>query len=180
VLDIGCGTGSLTLRALQRGAYVKGMDINGAMLERAQLRIEQAHLQARLLGLEERGVAELSAEGPESYDAVMSGLCFSELSGEELAYALQEISRILKPGGLLLIADEVRPLSWYKRMITWLLRSPLSIITYLLVQKTTRPIKDLPGLLRERGFLIQSIRLNPLENFAELVARKPGCSGISS
>ena len=28
VLDLGCGTGALTLRAAQRGAKVKGIDIN--------------------------------------------------------------------------------------------------------------------------------------------------------
>lgn len=36
VLDIGCGTGALTLRAAQQGAKVKGIDINAQMLEIAQ------------------------------------------------------------------------------------------------------------------------------------------------
>ena len=34
VLDIGCGTGALTLRAARNGAFVKGIDINPQMLER--------------------------------------------------------------------------------------------------------------------------------------------------
>lgn len=33
VLDIGCGTGALTLRAARRGARVKGIDVDAAMLE---------------------------------------------------------------------------------------------------------------------------------------------------
>jgi demethylmenaquinone methyltransferase/2-methoxy-6-polyprenyl-1,4-benzoquinol methylase len=35
VLDIGCGTGALTIRASGRGALVKGVDINPWMLEAA-------------------------------------------------------------------------------------------------------------------------------------------------
>ena len=34
----------------------------------------------------EMGVAELGAERARSYDAAMSGLCFSELSEDEIAY----------------------------------------------------------------------------------------------
>ena len=36
VLDIGCGTGALTLRAANKGARVKGIDLNAQMLEIAK------------------------------------------------------------------------------------------------------------------------------------------------
>ncbi len=36
ILDIGCGTGALTLRAAQKGAKVKGIDVNPQMLAIAQ------------------------------------------------------------------------------------------------------------------------------------------------
>ena len=106
VLDVGCGTGALTLRAARRGARVKGIDLNAQMLEIARQRAGASGL-AGNVDLQEMGIAELDAELPASYDVVMSGLCFSELSEDEIAYGLSQIVRVLRPGGLLLVADEV-------------------------------------------------------------------------
>ncbi|MFP4081430.1 MAG: class I SAM-dependent methyltransferase [Candidatus Aminicenantes bacterium] len=79
VLDLGCGTGALTLRAAARGARVKGIDINPRMLDAARSRAEKAGL-ASSVECVEMGAAELDKEKEKSYDAVMSGLFFSELS----------------------------------------------------------------------------------------------------
>ncbi len=78
VLDIGCGTGALTLRAAKKGAKLKGIDVNSRMMEIAQKRAEEAKL-AQNIEFSEMGVAELGSEKPESYDVAMCGLCFSEL-----------------------------------------------------------------------------------------------------
>lgn len=176
ILDIGCGTGALTLRAAQRGAQIKGIDVNPQMLEIAQQRIEEANLPQEV-ELCQMGVAELGGEEAESYDVVMSGLCFSELTEDELAFALREVRRILKRGGLLLLADEVKPGSLGKRMLHGLIRFPLAIITYLLTQATTSAVKNLPQSIEEAGLRIESIRSNNLESFMELVARKPEGGG---
>jgi len=77
ILDLGCGTGALTIRAAQKAAKVKGIDINSQMLEIAQNRAAEANL-AQNVELCEMGVAELGGEESESYDIVMSGLWFSE------------------------------------------------------------------------------------------------------
>jgi len=172
VLDLGCGTGALTLRAARKGAKVKGIDVNPQMLEIVRRRAAKANLMQNV-GLCEMGVAELGSEESESYDVVMSGLCFSELTEDELSYALKEIKRILKPGGLLLVADEVRPKSLSKRMLNGLVRFPLVIITYLIAQTTTNAVRNLPEKIEEAGLLIESVKLSKLENFIELVARKP-------
>jgi demethylmenaquinone methyltransferase/2-methoxy-6-polyprenyl-1,4-benzoquinol methylase len=55
------------------------------------------------------GVAESDGEAARSYDVVMSGLCFSKLSDDELTYTLKHVGRVLRPGGLLLVADEAKP-----------------------------------------------------------------------
>ena len=173
VLDIGCGTGALTLRAAQKGANVKGIDVNLRMLEIAQKRAREMHV-AENVEFCEKGVAELDGEGSENYDIVMSGLCFSELTEYEVIYALKEIKRILRPRGILLIADEVRPKSLSKRVFHWLIRLPLGIITYILTQTATHPVENLPEMTEKAGFVIESVRLNRMEDFMELIGTKPG------
>ncbi len=83
------------------------------------------------------------------------------------------MKRILKPGGLLLIADEVRPKSISKRILNWMIRFPLVIMTYLITQTTTNAVKNLPKKIKEVGLLMESVRLSKMENFIELVVRKP-------
>lgn len=172
VLDLGCGTGALTIRAAQKAAKVKGIDINSQMLEIAQNRAAEANL-AQNVELCEMGVAELGGEESESYDIVMSGLCFSELTEDELLYTLRQAKRILKPEGLLLIADEVRPKSISKMILNWLIRIPLVTITYLITQTTTKAVKNLPEKVEKAGLAIQSIKLSKIEDFIELVGRRP-------
>jgi demethylmenaquinone methyltransferase/2-methoxy-6-polyprenyl-1,4-benzoquinol methylase len=172
VLDIGCGTGALTLLAAQKDAKVKAIDVNPHMLEIAQQRLKDMHL-SQNVEFCEMGVAELESEDPQSYDIAVSGLCFSELSADELNYALKQTRAFLKPGGLLLIADEVSPKPFLKKLLNGLMRIPLVIITYLLTQTTTRAVRNLPQKIKAAGFIIDSIKLNPMENFIELIARKP-------
>jgi len=172
VLDLGCGTGALALRSAARGAGVKGIDVNSQMLEIARQKAEDEGL-VDTVDFCEMGVAELDNEQPDFYDVVMSGLCFSELTADELTYALEQAMRILKPGGLLLLADEVVPGSLGKRLLNGLIRLPLAIVAYVWTQTTTHAVSDLPQKVEGVGFVLKSIRLSNLGSFMELVARKP-------
>lgn len=172
VIDLGCGTGALALRAARRGARVKGIDVNPEMLKVAQQRINEEKLSENVR-LAEMGVAELGKEKGAHYDVVMSGLCFSELNGDEINYTLEQVKRILKPGGLLIVADEVCPQNILRRLMMLIPRLFLQMITYLLTQKTTRALKDLPKKIKSSGFHIERVKLSKGENFIELVAMKP-------
>jgi demethylmenaquinone methyltransferase/2-methoxy-6-polyprenyl-1,4-benzoquinol methylase len=172
VLDVGCGTGALTLRSARRGAVVKGIDVSAQMLEIAEARVREANL-GDAVRLAESGVAELDTEQAGSFDAVTSGLCFSELSDAELVYALKHLARILRPGGLLLVADEVRPPTLLRRLLHTALRAPLVALTWIFTQQTTRPVAALPERLLDAGLEIVSLRASPIGSFSEIVARKP-------
>jgi len=108
VLDLGTGTGALALRAVARGAEVVALDVNAAMLAVARQKAKAAGL-ANHITWREIGVAELDALPDSGFDAVCSGMCFSELTPDERRYALCQAQRLLRPSGLLLLADEVRP-----------------------------------------------------------------------
>ncbi len=172
VLDIGCGTGMLTLKAARKGTQVKGIDINSRMLEIANERVAGANLE-RNVKLFEMGVAELDGENSGQYDAVTSGLCFSELTEDELLYTLRQIRRILKPGGVLLVADETRPRNRAKRILNGLIRFPVALLTRLIAGTATRALINLPERVEETGLTIESMRYNKMESFLELVGRKP-------
>jgi ubiquinone/menaquinone biosynthesis C-methylase UbiE len=172
VLDLGCGTGALALRAAKIGAKVKGIDINPRMLEIAQARAKKVNLSHKIEFVE-MGVIELDKEEAASFDVVMSGLCFSELTEDELKFTLKEVRKILKQGGLLLVADEVRPRKIHRRILNLLLRAFLRVIVFIFAQTSTRALINFPEKIREAGFDIVSLRLSRSETFLELIARKP-------
>jgi demethylmenaquinone methyltransferase/2-methoxy-6-polyprenyl-1,4-benzoquinol methylase len=172
VLDIGCGSGALTLAAARRGAQVTGIDINPQMLALARAKVEQAGLRAQV-ELREMGVAELDQEKAASFDVIMSSLCFSELTPDERNYALAQVWRLLTPKGIFLLADEVKPDTPGRRVLHSLIRLPLLILTYLLTQTTTHPLARAVDMVEAAGFEISAIRYNRLRDLVALVARKP-------
>jgi demethylmenaquinone methyltransferase/2-methoxy-6-polyprenyl-1,4-benzoquinol methylase len=157
VLDLGCGTGALALRLARRGAGVVGVDPSPAMLDEAAGRLRAEGLQEQV-ELRSLGVAELDAFGAGSFDAVASTLVFSELSPDEVEYALDECWRILRPGGQLLIGDEILPDSTLGRLATFLLRLPFVILAFLLTQNTTRRVAGLERRIKKAGFRVLETR----------------------
>lgn len=171
VLDIGCGTGMLSFRAVLQGAIVTGIDINPEMLEIAKKRIEEVEVKDKIEFLE-MGVAEMDRFESDSFDVIMSGLCFSELSEDEISFTLKQVKRILRKEGKFLLADEIKSRSIFKRITNWLLRIPLVIITYILTQTTSRALKNIEKRITESGLIIQSHKSNFLDNFVELIIIK--------
>jgi len=170
VLDIGCGTGMLIIRAALKGAKITGIDINPEMLEIAQIRIKNADFTDNVI-FKEIGVAELDSFEENEFDIIMSGLCFSELSEDELNYTLKFSKKLLKQNGLMIIVDEVKSKSFFFRFLNFIIRIPLVIITYILTQTTSRAIKGLEKKVTKAGFKIESIKRNRLRNFIELTAK---------
>jgi demethylmenaquinone methyltransferase/2-methoxy-6-polyprenyl-1,4-benzoquinol methylase len=172
ILDIGCGTGALTIKAAQRGAKVTGMDINPQMLDVARKHVRELQLEARVQFLE-AGVAEMESLETGSYDVVMSGLCFSELSEDEQIYALKQVKRVLKDEGLLLLADETIATNPFLKVLNLGVKITVKTITYILTQTGTRAVKRLPEKVRQAGLGIISLRFNKMQDFIELTAFKP-------
>jgi demethylmenaquinone methyltransferase/2-methoxy-6-polyprenyl-1,4-benzoquinol methylase len=171
VLDVGCGTGALALRAAKRGADVKAIDINPGMLDVAKAKAEDARLSQNIEFIE-MGVAELSNEASRTYDAVTSGLCLSELTEEELDFTLREVGRILKPEGHFLVIDETRPQGFFRRLIQGIFRSVFKLFVFLVSGTTTRALKNFPDKIQEAGFKIVMRELNKSQNLLILAARK--------
>ncbi|MBU0703121.1 MAG: methyltransferase domain-containing protein [Chloroflexi bacterium] len=172
VLDLGTGTGTLALRAAAREAEVVALDVNPAMLAVARQKAEAAGLTNRVIW-REMGVAEMDTLSSNTFDAVCSGMCFSELTPDERGYTLHQARRLLRPRGLLLLADEVRPRGLAQRLLIAALRAPLVVLTWLLTQTTTRAVPNLPGLVEAAGFEVTAVRTGLMGSWAEVVARRP-------
>ncbi|UCE40692.1 MAG: methyltransferase domain-containing protein [Candidatus Aminicenantes bacterium] len=173
VLDIGCGTGALTLRAAKKRAIVKAIDINPRMLDVARAKAKKADF-SQNIEFVEMGVAELGNEPDQTYDVVLCGLCLSELSKKELDFAVNEVSRILKPKGLFLVIDETRPQRFLRRLLQGFFRSIFKLFVFLFSGTTTRALKNFQDRIEKAGFEVVSFQLNKSQNLLELAARKIG------
>jgi SAM-dependent methyltransferase len=93
MVDIGCGTGNVALRAAQAGARVTGVDVAPGMLERAA---EAARALGVDLDLREGDAGNLPLPG-QCCDAVGSN--FGNMFAPRHDEAVAEMLRILRPGG---------------------------------------------------------------------------------
>jgi ubiquinone/menaquinone biosynthesis C-methylase UbiE len=103
VLEIGCGTGNLSLLAkrLCPAAEVTGTDPDPKALARARRKAERAGLSVRF----DLAYAEALLFPDASFDRVLSALMLHHLPAEVKIAALREVRRVLRPGGSLHLAD---------------------------------------------------------------------------
>ena len=142
------------------------------MLEIARKKIEERNLGDRIQ-LKQMGATEMDkAFDDETFDKIVSTVVFGELHSDEQRYALRESYRVLKLGGLIIVADEIRPKSLAKRILHSLVRIPLVAITYILTQTSTRPVRDMEDLMTGAGFQVIYRRTSRRGFFGLCVARK--------
>ncbi len=128
VLDVGCGTGTLAMEALQRvgeTGRVSGIDPSPQMIARASRKAERVGLAIDF----QVGVIEQLSFPDQSFDAVLSTFMMHHLPDDLKRRGLAEIVRVLKPGGRLLVLDMKGPVGPWKSNIA-----------------------DQPALMKEAGF----------------------------
>ena len=98
VLDVGTGTGSAAIAAAQRGADVVGLDIVAAHLDAARARAAEAGAEIEWV----EGDALALPFEEDSFDRVLSA--FGSISAADPDGAADELVRVCKPGGEIVIA----------------------------------------------------------------------------
>ena len=107
VLDLGCGTGTLAIlvKRTQPYADVAGLDADPEMLERASSKAAEAGVEIEF----DEGYSTALPYDDESVDLVLSTLFFHHLDPEPKRQTVEEIARVLRPGGRLHVADWGKP-----------------------------------------------------------------------
>lgn len=141
VLDVGCGTGEVTLLAKTRAndGKVYGIDPAPEMIAVARKKAARRELEIDF----RVGVIESLPFADASMDVVTSSLMMHHLPDDLKVRGLAEIYRVLKPGGRLLIADFMRPTgSFFNHLF----------IAFTRHQGLESGVEDLQKPLKDAGF----------------------------
>lgn len=167
ILDVGCGTGSLTIlvaRRLQPPGEAVGIDAAPRMIHIAREKVVREQLPASFRVM----VAEQLDFPDASFDVVVNSMFSHHVDTELKQRAFAEMFRVLRPGGTLVTADIDRPTTPMGWLTGWGGR-------WLLLQPE---LEDnlrgrLPAIMEEAGFrgLVKRDHLFGLVSF--FMAKRP-------
>lgn len=117
ILDLGCGTATLTLliKTLHPDVPVIGIDGDEKILQIGRRKIEKAGLAVTLI---QAMAFDLPYQNV-SFDRVLSSLMFHHLTRENKVGTLKEVYRVLRSGGEFHIADFGKPQNLLMRIASY-------------------------------------------------------------
>ena len=101
MLDVGCGTGNLSLKAARAGVLVTGLDPDRRALERAAAKATHQGVDVTLV----RGYADHLPVEDGSQQHVVSSFALHHVPTAQKAALAAELARVLAPGGRVTIVD---------------------------------------------------------------------------
>lgn len=106
VLDVGCGTGNFSIKLAKMGCEVVGIDVSEEMLKVAEAKVREEGLNIKFYKMD----AHQMEFEDNTFDGVLSVTAFEFLKEPEKA--IEEIFRVLKPNGQLLIGTINKNSKW--------------------------------------------------------------------
>jgi len=116
ILDVATGTADLAIElAVIEGTYITGIDISQGMLSRGDIKLEKLGLNNRIR-LQQADSENLPFEN-DSFEAIT--VSFGVRNFENLEKGMMEMSRVLKPGGSLVVLEFSKPRNPVFSAIYW-------------------------------------------------------------
>jgi len=152
-LDVATGTGDLAIELASRGADVVGSDFSEGMLERARVKSTAVRW--------EQGNAQALTYADDSFDACTVG--FGARNFSDLALGLREMTRVVRPGGRVVILEITTPTKpplstffslWFDRIVPLLGRVTGEDQAYTYLPSSVKRFpgpRELGGLMVEAG-----------------------------
>ncbi|MEO0406202.1 MAG: class I SAM-dependent methyltransferase [Cyanobacteria bacterium P01_A01_bin.135] len=160
VLDLCCGSGQATAYLTQRYRSVTGLDASPLSIKRAQANVPAATYV--------EGWAEAMPFEDQRFDLVHSSVALHEMKPKQLSQILQEICRVLKPGGIFACIDLHQP------------TNPLlvpGLYAFMLLFETETAWQlvrsDLPETVADHGLVIQQHTYHGGGSLQVIQASKP-------
>jgi ubiquinone/menaquinone biosynthesis C-methylase UbiE len=145
VLDLGCGTGTLTLalEGAALGLKVTGLDLDPEALAIARRKAREAGAGVTFV----QGSATDPPLDPGRFDRVVTSLLLHHLDRARKQRCLRAVRALLRPGG------ELHVLDWGRPQDPWMALAFVPVRLLDGLAPTRDNVQgDLPGLLREAGF----------------------------
>lgn len=154
VLDVGCGTGTLAIKAAQKQAQVIGIDQSPAMLKLAR---EKAQASGVEVDFRLAQAQSLDLDG--KFDVVTATFTLSEISLDEAQMLVADLAEHLKRCGKMIVADEARPTKAFQRIISGLQRAIVALLTFIAIEERPTRLHNLRALLEAVGLAVTDEQL---------------------
>jgi ubiquinone/menaquinone biosynthesis C-methylase UbiE len=150
-LEIGCGNGGLAISCAGKCAYVLGLDVSKNMIENAKKLVVKRHID----GIEFIQKDLYSFNSKKKFDYIILAYFLNIFPDEKtVEKVISKAKSFLKPGGVILIADELEPSNTILSMIVRALRVPVFNFFYLTTGLKYHKIHDLEKVLENAGIEI--------------------------
>lgn len=143
VLDIGCGTGSISIKCAEIGAQVWAVDAAPQMLSifKRKLNGNPAKKTIRII---EVGAASIkSVLKDEKFDVIIMSLMLGELPKAIRQETLKIAMDLLKDDGRIIISDELWPDNFILSGLYYILYIIFFVPNFLLTRTMIKPVKNL-------------------------------------
>jgi 2-polyprenyl-3-methyl-5-hydroxy-6-metoxy-1,4-benzoquinol methylase len=167
VLDFGCATGTVTTELSDYVKEIKGIDISSRMIDAAKRKVSEVNI---------KNIDFIQATIDDErlkIDSFNVIIAFNILHFfQDTQNVLKRVNKLLKPGGLIIIATACLGQRTFSNSLQYLLFSPLiklGIIPYMKFFKTS----ELKDLIESGNFqIIEFVNLDSPTNYF-IVAKKP-------
>ncbi len=170
LLDMGCGTGSLAVAAARSGVEVVAIDRSASMLAVARDKAAAAGVSVDF----REGDVAFPPLGDERFDVATATFVLGELSPDLAALAVRRMAEALRPGGRIVLADEVPPASLVPRVLVAIARAVQWVVSFAALQEAAPSRRHAwSELLAGAGLELLPDSSRRLGGLVVLAARRP-------